>query len=122
MEQVDAIARGRVRSGAQARERGLVDEFGGLQDAVADAARRVKLGEGKYRVHYIEKAATPFSQFLGGFAGSHVGASLLKDSPCSHCPGTHDAGDRTRSCAGRKAVRDRNGAPVKALAYRFCGL
>ena len=39
VEQIDAIARGRVWSGAQAKERGLVDEFGGLEAAVADAAR-----------------------------------------------------------------------------------
>jgi protease-4 len=36
---VDEIARGRVWSGAAAKERGLVDELGSLQDAI-DAARR----------------------------------------------------------------------------------
>jgi protease-4 len=34
-EQVDDLGRGRVWTGAQARERGLVDELGGLRDAVA---------------------------------------------------------------------------------------
>ncbi len=33
-EYIDSIAQGRVWSGAQARERGLVDEFGGLERAV----------------------------------------------------------------------------------------
>lgn len=123
VEQIDAIARGRVWSGAQARERGLVDEFGGLQDAVADAARRVKLGEGKYRVHYIEKAATPFSQFLGGFAGSHVGASLLKDSDFARIALARTMPETDAQLRFvESAVRDRNGAPVKALAYCFCGL
>jgi protease-4 len=37
VEQIDGIARGRVWTGAQARERGLVDDFGGLQSAIDDA-------------------------------------------------------------------------------------
>jgi protease IV len=41
--QVDAIARGRVWTGAQAKARGLVDEHGGLLDALALARRRVGL-------------------------------------------------------------------------------
>jgi protease-4 len=37
---VDAVARGRVWSGKDARERGLVDSLGGLMEAVAAARRR----------------------------------------------------------------------------------
>lgn len=36
-EEIEAAARGRVWSGADARERGLVDAFGGLQEAAAQA-------------------------------------------------------------------------------------
>ncbi len=123
VEQVDAIARGRVWSGAQAKERGLVDEFGGLQDAVADAARRVKLAEGKYRVRYVEKAATPFSQFLGGFAGSRVGGALLKDSDFARVALARAMPETDAQLRFvENAVRERGGAPVKALAYCFCGL
>ncbi|MDR3386630.1 MAG: signal peptide peptidase SppA [Rudaea sp.] len=53
-EQIDAIARGRVWSGEQARERGLVDELGGLGDATLAAAKAANLGE-NYRVRYEEK-------------------------------------------------------------------
>ena len=123
VEQVDAIARGRVWSGAQAKERGLVDEFGGLQDAVADAARRVKLAEGKYRVRYVEKVATPFSQFLGGFAGSRVGGALLKDSDFARVALARAMPETDAQLRFvENAVRERGGAPVKALAYCFCGL
>ena len=48
--------------------------------AIADAAARVKLESGKYRVSYVEKAATPIAQFMSGFAGSRIGAALLEDS------------------------------------------
>jgi len=36
-EQVDAVARGRIWSGAQAQARGLVDRLGGFNDALAEA-------------------------------------------------------------------------------------
>jgi len=39
-QQVDALGRGRVWSGAQAMERGLVDRMGGLPDALREARRR----------------------------------------------------------------------------------
>ncbi|HRD99100.1 MAG TPA: signal peptide peptidase SppA, partial [Rubrivivax sp.] len=42
-EKIDAIAQGRVWSGQQALERGLVDRLGGLSDAVAEAVRLGKL-------------------------------------------------------------------------------
>jgi len=53
-KEVDAIARGRVWSGEQAKERGLVDQIGGLSDAVAAAATAANLGA-NYRVNYVEK-------------------------------------------------------------------
>lgn len=51
--QIDAIAQGRVWTGAQARQRGLVDKLGGIDDAIAAAAVRAKLGS-NYQVRYIE--------------------------------------------------------------------
>jgi protease-4 len=56
-EQVDAIAQGRVWSGTQALERGLVDKIGSLRDAIAAAAQAANLGD-KYRVRYVEKPLT----------------------------------------------------------------
>ena len=53
-EQVDKIARGRIWSGEHAKGLGLVDQLGGLTDAVASAAKRAKLAAG-YRVLYVEK-------------------------------------------------------------------
>jgi protease-4 len=40
---IDAVAQGRVWTGRQARELGLVDELGGLDDAVRIAAQRARL-------------------------------------------------------------------------------
>jgi len=123
VEEVDEVARGRVWSGAQAKERGLVDEMGGLRVAIADAAGRAELEEGKFRVAYIDKPATPFAQFMAGFAGSRIGAALLQDSGLArtllaqHLPET-----QAQLRFVENALQDRNGTPVKALAYCFCGL
>ena len=44
---VDAVARGRIWSGEDARARGLVDALGGLPEAVAEARRRAGVPEGE---------------------------------------------------------------------------
>jgi len=53
-DEVDRIARGRVWSGADALELGLVDRLGGLPEAIESAAKRAELEEG-YRVFYVEE-------------------------------------------------------------------
>ncbi|KRF01948.1 signal peptide peptidase SppA [Frateuria sp. Soil773] len=62
-EAIDAIAQGRVWTGQQALERGLVDQLGGLDAAIADAADRAKLGA-DYPVRYVEAPLGGFEQFL----------------------------------------------------------
>ncbi|MGA7954507.1 MAG: signal peptide peptidase SppA [Gloeobacterales cyanobacterium] len=42
---VTEIAQGRVWSGIRAKQIGLVDEMGGLEDAIQDAVKRAKLGD-----------------------------------------------------------------------------
>ena len=91
---------------------------------IADAAGRAKLGEpDKYRVNYIEKAATPFAQFMTGFAGSRAGAWMLSDSSLARLMLARTLPEMDAQLRFvEDAVKDRNGAPVKALAYCFCGL
>ena len=42
-EDIDAVARGRVWTGAQAKDRNLVDHLGGLREALAEARKRAEL-------------------------------------------------------------------------------
>lgn len=124
VEAVDEVARGRVWSGAQAKERGLVDAFGGLKEAVADAAGRARLGAADaYRVRYIEKAATPFAQFVNGLASSRAGGWLLAESGIGRAVLARTMPDvDTQLRFVENAVREQGtGAPVKTLAYCFCG-
>ncbi len=44
-EQTEAVAKGRIWSGLAAKERGLVDEIGGLSTAIAIARKRAKIDE-----------------------------------------------------------------------------
>ncbi len=62
-EKIDAVAQGRVWTGAQAKERGLVDTVGQFGDAVRSAATRAKLGD-KPRVVYIEREPGRFAQLV----------------------------------------------------------
>ncbi len=51
---MDRIARGRVWTGEDALELGLVDQLGDLEDAIASAAERAELKEG-FPVFYLEE-------------------------------------------------------------------
>jgi len=71
-EKIEAVAQGRVWTGAQAKERGLVDTIGQLGDAIRSAATRAHLGD-KPRVVYIERDPGKFAQLLNLLSAS-VGA------------------------------------------------
>ena len=76
-EKIDAVAQGRVWTGAQAKERGLVDTLGSYGDALASAAKRAKLTG--YRTVYIEREISKFERVLGmvgGTAAQAVGQSI----------------------------------------------
>ena len=74
-EKIDAIAQGRVWTGEQALERGLVDKLGSYRDALQAAATRGKLPEG-FRVSYIERDPSPFERVLNLVGGSALGNVL----------------------------------------------
>ncbi len=67
-EQVDAVAQGRVWSGQDAHAAGLVDQLGGLQQAIASAATRAGLGE-EYQVEYVEKELELAERIVKGALG-----------------------------------------------------
>lgn len=68
-EQVDEVARGRVWSGVQAKDRELVDHTGTLQEAIDSAARIAGLGS-DYQVQYSQPMLTPFESFVLEMTGS----------------------------------------------------
>ncbi|GGY32004.1 signal peptide peptidase SppA [Pseudoduganella albidiflava] len=75
-EKIDAVAQGRVWTGAQAQDRGLVDTLGSFNDAVRSAARRAKLGADP-RIVYIERETTRFDKLLDFFGAPQAVADLV---------------------------------------------
>ena len=75
---VSEIAQGRVWSGAEALKIGLVDEMGGLNDAIQGAAKRAKLGTDWHIEEYPE--STPFEErVIKGLFGSQIQATQPSD-------------------------------------------
>ncbi len=65
-DKIDAIAQGRVWTGVQAKERGLVDRLGFFGDAVKSAATLAKLGD-QPRLVYIERDPGPWARLVTMF-------------------------------------------------------
>ena len=78
LEKVDALAQGRVWTGEQALENGLVDKTGTFQDAIEASARIAGLGS-DYQIKWIEpeKSALDelFMDFMAG-AVAHLNLSI----------------------------------------------
>ena len=74
-EEVDEIGQGRVWSGANAIDIGLIDGFGGLEDAIKLAAEAANLDS--YRIIDLPKLKDPFEKLLEDLQGN-VKVSILK--------------------------------------------
>jgi protease-4 len=72
-DKIDAVAQGRVWTGAQAHERGLVDTLGSYGDALRSAAKRAKI-EGEPRIIYIERETSRVDRLVEFFGGSSAKA------------------------------------------------
>jgi protease-4 len=82
-EQVLEIAQGRVWSGVQAKRIGLVDELGGLQDAVRCAAKMAKI-ERDFRLEGPAEPRSPLEKLLHALGGgkpsfTHSEADAVKE-------------------------------------------
>ncbi|HEU4619445.1 MAG TPA: signal peptide peptidase SppA [Gammaproteobacteria bacterium] len=115
IEDVDRVARGRVWTGSDALERGLVDRLGNLEDAIASAADMAGLEKGKYRVEYVEPRLT-FTQRLA--------MQLVQ----SAAPLLEQLGNATRVPRSVSTLVDRVKQPLEMLArwndprhlYAYC--
>ena len=74
-EAVDEIGQGRVWSGAMAKDIGLIDEFGGLEDAIKLAAEMEGLDN--YRTVELPTLAGPWEEIFK-MTGNNVRARILK--------------------------------------------
>jgi protease-4 len=76
-EKIDAIGQGRVWTGRQAKEIGLVDELGGLDRAVALAKQRAKIAQDAEVELVIYPPKKGFFEMMSDPLGASEGATRL---------------------------------------------
>ena len=76
-EDIDAIGGGRVWSGTRAKQIGLVDELGSLEDAVKFAAQKANLKS--YNVSSYPKKMTAFEQIFSDLNEDDISARVIKN-------------------------------------------
>ncbi|GEN77102.1 signal peptide peptidase SppA [Chryseobacterium hagamense] len=76
-EQIDSVGGGRVWSGTRAKQIGLVDELGTLNDAVKFAAQ--KAGMKSYNVVSYPKRMTPFEQIFKDLNEDDISARVVQN-------------------------------------------
>lgn len=67
--EIDRIAQGRVWDGGTARQLGLVDEFGGLDRALAWSAAQAGLKDGAWHAAYLGEDGNPYGSLLERLMG-----------------------------------------------------
>ena len=77
MDYVDSIAQGRVWTGSRAKQLGLVDEIGGLQDAIAEAVKLCKLKE--FRIKTYPEPKSFIDQILNQYPSDLTETSIKKE-------------------------------------------
>ncbi len=74
---IDSIARGRVWAGSQAKNLGLVDEFGGLKEAIALAAKLAEVKD--YGIVAYPKTKDLTEQIMEAFSQEQMAVSLTRE-------------------------------------------
>lgn len=77
-DQVHAIAQGRIWLGTKGKEIGLVDEIGGLNDAIAAAAKKAGISE--YKTSDYPKLKSGIERFIEGLTGEKAVPDGIKAS------------------------------------------
>lgn len=78
---VDELGQGKVYTGEQAREKGLIDKTGTFQDAIEASARIAGLGD-DYQIEWIEPKQSALDKFFTDFlAGAMASLNLSVSKP-----------------------------------------
>jgi protease-4 len=124
---IDEVGQGRVWTGTQARERGLVDRLGSYRDALRSAAKRANLGE-DFRVTYAEQPTTLAERVLERMGLSdarilnvQVKLGLLPVDLGAAALGGNATAGITRDLGWLSAVADRK-QPFAAVTHCLCAV
>jgi protease-4 len=122
-QKIDEVGQGRVWTGVQAKDRGLVDRLGSYGDALKAAAQRAKLTEGSYRVVYVEREPGKFERLMGLFGDTVAQAvdrrlaraalAVAGVPPVAARDAVHDLGWLAELTEGRR--------PFSVVTHCLCG-
>lgn len=112
--EVEEVAQGRVWSGSQAKERGLVDQTGTLQQSIDAAARIAGLGT-DYHVVYDQWELSPFEAFLYNMTSSAISRFDLR---ISGVQGLHNT--LLENILGDLSMLARNSGGLNIAAHCLC--
>jgi protease-4 len=83
---IDRIAQGRVWDGGTARQLGLIDGFGGMNEAIAKAAELAKLGDEERGLTYLEPEPGFADTLMAAFASEEDSESVPADALATLAP------------------------------------
>jgi protease-4 len=115
-EAIDAIAQGRVWSGQDAHELGLVDKLGTLDDAIASAAAMADLGD-DFTVRFVTKELDFKQQLMADLLAT---AADRFDNETPFSPRPHQ--QMSRLLADQVEILDRFNDPHGVYAYSWLEL
>jgi len=122
---IDEVGQGRVWTGAQAKERGLVARLGSYGDALRSAAKRANLGD-DFRITYAEQPTTLAERLLErmGLSDAQILTVQVKLGLLPADLGTAALGGTTAAAIGKdlgwlSAVADRR-QPFQAVTHCLC--
>ena len=84
--EIDRIAQGRVWDGGTARQIGLIDGFGGMDEAIAKAAELAKLDADNRGLTYLERGPSFADTLMAGFAGEDEAQEAPTDALATLAP------------------------------------
>jgi len=110
LEEVDDLAQGRIWSGMEAVENGLIDELGGLELALEEAATMAELEE--YSIRKYPRYKSEFERFMEDVGGV---SSSVKESMVEHEIGTeaYEIIKELRSAVNQKGIQARMPFTIK---------
>lgn len=117
---IDSIARGRVWSGAQAKERGLVDRLGTLEDAIKSAAKRAKLDQ--YLTRYIEEEPNAFEALIANMAQTSIAKTLREQGWTTPLTWLGEKPNRALSRIQALMQTQHSGLPLAIQAHCECAV
>ena len=117
VDEIESAAQGRVWTGTDALARGLVDELGGLPEAVESAAELAGLESGSYMLDYVEQELG-FAERLVLSLTAEVVAGLHRAADLPRWPATLT--QAVESALEPMDFIDRLNDPRGIYAYCFC--